>query len=464
MNDPEAEKKLEFLNRLLEKNEALRMQYNEFVSEKNTDDSVEYDLFIAEHTDDFITLLENLDLHDPDWENYIPRHSGYVEDWEVMEHLAEEMVGEVSEGIRDEIIGYFEEGRTDLAMLCLVSATDAFLRAEIDEDGGVFFDTDGLRDQEIKQLHAYVTGYLDTIVFSNRHIFTFTKELFRHFNEHHREDEYYLRFFEPLLLAQARDRECCEYMERTISELNIPPELIPILSTTLYKALNNKEKWLETAVRVVEIDKTVARELMEEYYQRNYNDFLKTAVRLWKADKFRWELGNFIFDRINQDKSPEFYKEVLIWLTQHEKSISQYKLLRKILTDSEKEEMLQENILDHGFYTKMLKVEGRNRDILEFIKKNRDSLSFNYMIPLIFDEYPDESFQILKNKIEMALENERGRSVYRQIVEWLKLASQIEASNEKLKQLIHQLYTMKPALPALKDEMRQAGIIHVSTP
>ncbi len=465
MNTPETEKKLEFLGQLLEKNPELQNQYDAFVRENTPaqSDLTDAESYIMEQTGKLVKELEALDLDDPDWENYTPRYSGYIEEWEARRHLAEDMVTKVFDDYKTDLETCFSEGETDLALLRLVSGYDACLRANLQDAYDTLGDAKSFLIETMREHQSAVVRKMDTLVYPNRQIFSFTETLFGHFNKHHHANEDYLRFFEPLLLFLSRDRECAEQMERGIEENEIPRHHIPRLATELYKVTGNKDKWREEAENLFEADVEVARDLLADYSQSNYNDFIRVARQLWQAGRFKKELASFMFEHIDREQTPDFYKEVLIWLTSSGRTISRYKQLRDILTDKEKEIFINDHKMDFVFYTRMLQQEQRYDDILQFIQRHRDSWHLNKMLSTILEPYPKESFEILEHKILTTLETERGRSVYRQIVEWLRLAKCINHMEERTNRLIHRLYHWKPALPALKDEMRQAGIRSAGT-
>ncbi|CAN5454575.1 hypothetical protein BH23BAC3_BH23BAC3_24290 [soil metagenome] len=104
-------------------------------------------------------------------------------------------------------------------------------------------------------------------------------------------------------------------------------------------------------------------------------------------------------------------------------------------------------------------MEKRYDEILQFIRMNPDSWKFNQMILAILEPYPKESFDILKRKVLETAETERGRNVYQCIVEWLRIAQKIKGMNRQVDELAAMLYDWQQRLPALRDELRQAGFI-----
>jgi hypothetical protein len=56
------------------------------------------------------------------------------------------------------------------------------------------------------------------------------------------------------------------------------------------------------------------------------------------------------------------------------------------------------------------------------------------------------------------VERERGRHVYERIVKYLKLAARVPGKQEEVKRLAETLYNWTPRLPALREELRKAGM------
>jgi pantothenate kinase len=53
----------------------------------------------------------------------------------------------------------------------------------------------------------------------------------------------------------------------------------------------------------------------------------------------------------------------------------------------------------------------------------------------------------------------RSRSTYQKMAEWLVYSKEIEGQENRVNMLVKELYGHKPNLPALKDEIRKAGLV-----
>ena len=110
--DQEASVKIEFLLSILLKNEGLRNQFIEYCTPDNQDDerpekkNYPVNLIIG-FCRNLKDELECLDFENFDWQDYTPRHNGYIEDYEAMEYHADDQINEIftfwSEQIRIQI-------------------------------------------------------------------------------------------------------------------------------------------------------------------------------------------------------------------------------------------------------------------------------------------------------------------------------------------------------------------------
>jgi hypothetical protein len=107
----------------------------------------------------------------------------------------------------------------------------------------------------------------------------------------------------------------------------------------------------------------------------------------------------------------------------------------------------------------ILAVEELYDDIKSIVEKNNNYQDFAEIITPILDVYPESCFRKIEDMTKNTLLYERGRHIYTKISSWLKLAEEIPGFNAESQRLIQQTYTHKPNLPALKDEMRKAGLV-----
>jgi hypothetical protein len=74
--------------------------------------------------------------------------------------------------------------------------------------------------------------------------------------------------------------------------------------------------------------------------------------------------------------------------------------------------------------------------------------------------YPSECYELVVAKCGSELESgARGRYSYQQIAKWLKPLTVEKSLNEEVKAYVMHLYNSKPILPALRDELKKAGLV-----
>ena len=110
--------------------------------------------------------------------------------------------------------------------------------------------------------------------------------------------------------------------------------------------------------------------------------------------------------------------------------------------------------------------EGRQQELVEIIRKHPTHIYNSYnegnlltMISYIIASHPAESFQIIGEKVEAALESGRGRNVYAAVTKWLQRMQEIEGYQTETRLYMKALLKKHFRLRALKDEMRQGGIV-----
>ena len=205
-------------------------------------------------------------------------------------------------------------------------------------------------------------------------------------------------------------------------------------------------------------DKAVAGDVLQHYLQTSNQDFLRAARKIFYKSTFRHNFLEFIYNHINQNQAPNFYKDLLKALVDRTRNAEYYKELRELMEPEEKEAFIGAYKRNKDFYTLMLAIENRHEEILELLNREKDLWDFTSIIQRILYVYPNESYQLLRDKCLKKAEHERGRHVYERIVEYLKLAARIPGKQEEVKRLAETLYNWTPRLPALREELRKAGM------
>ena len=218
--------------------------------------------------------------------------------------------------------------------------------------------------------------------------------------------------------------------------------------------------WIDTAREFADFEVEIARQLLDKYEQTDQTeDFLQLARQMFK--QFPNYIDEYLATHLSVDAAPEFYKEVHLYLIRRTHRLDYYQAVRPHLNHLEKDTLIDAIGKTDAdlFYIKLLEAEERYAEILQRVQQRSSSdYGFDKLIEPILHVYPDKCFWILSRKCIKAIEM-RGRTVYKMIVRWLELIFQIKGHKEEADALIAQLYHHKPNLPALKDEMRRAGLV-----
>ena len=454
--------KLKFLRELLERNSGIRQQFYDYVNssgEGYTKEEITPEEHIREETESFRDDLEMLDFEEPDWENYVPRHSGYIPEYEAMEHMAEEMVDDEFKMLKMDISANLERGSIDEALFQYIGAYKACISANIFDEHEVLGDHEIYFLEKLKEIEYLLVDRLKKAVISKAKAGYFTEVLFNEYVSNHPGEEEFLKFFEPVLLALCRNRDIAGEMKRLISQYRIPTRALPQLTMQIFSLKEDQQGWLQEGEKLILRDREVAKDLLSHYLQTSNKDFIRTARKIFYESRFRDEFLDFLYRHVDKSKEPEFYKDILKTLTHQTRKAEYYKALKELMGSEEKEAFISEfKKRKPDFYTSMLAIENRHEEILELLNREHELWDFTSIIQRILHIYPDESFDLLKNKCLKKAEKERGRPVYERIVEYLKLAARIPGKQEEVKKLAETLYNWTPRLPALREELRKAGV------
>ncbi len=449
------EDKVLFLEELLEKNEPVRSQFvSRFKRETSEDPFLTKDSLLSYFEQEkagILRELESLDFVDFDWENYIPRHSGYIPDYEACTHLGEDMVEQVLSGPREEILDFVRQGKVAEGAILLAAVYQACTEAYYEEN----YAFDDTEDEFLSLFHPTYEAMLEelkSVILNDTQNLVFFDALLCQYTGFEKD----LKYFEPLLKPLVQNGKIAGEVLELLAKHQIGEENFPQLVLRIYELMDNRELWLAHARRSFGQEKELAEKLMAHYLEKGDRaNFLTTAEEVFTI--YPHTLDQYILENLDINQQRDFYKKVLRRITESGRELTAYKTLKELLSPQEKE-LFYTGIRDKVFLARIFEVENRYDRILQMVYNNPDSWDLNEMILPILPVYPTECFGVLENKISKSLANERGRSAYTRIVGWITLLGKIPGKSEKAKDIITKTYHHKPNLPALRDEMRKAGL------
>ena len=446
------EDKVLFLEELLEKNEPVRSQFlSRFRRESFSDPSLTKASLLRlfeEEKAEILNELEGLDFVDFDWENYIPRHSGYIPDYEACEYMAEVMVTEVLGKSQKKILDFIRQGRVAEGAMLLAAVYQSCTEA-------YYVENYAFEDTEEEFLNLFQPTYdemlqeVKSVIIDENQILVLFEALFTQYTGFGED----LKYFEPLLKSLIQNEKMADEVKKLLVKYRVGEEIFPQLILQIYELMGNQEHWLDHANAYFRQDKELAEKLMVYYLKEDRKKFINTAEEVFTT--YPHTFDRFILENLDINEERNFYKMLLRRITEFGKDINTYKTLKELLSPKEKE-LFYTKIWDKVFLSRIFELENSYDRILQMVYDNPDSWDLNEIILPILPVYPWECFGVLENKISQSLANDRGRRIYRRIIGWMELLRKIPGKSVKTNGIILNAYHHKPNLPALKDEMRKA--------
>lgn len=453
--------KLDFLRNALEKNEALRGQFTVLYNELNQKPTealpVNPEKVIADAAKKLKDELETLDFNNMDWREYVPRHSGYIEDYEAYQYFAEDHLDAIFNERKLEIVEEINNGQVVTAVYRLLGMYDACLNAVIPGGDDIFED---LTDTLLLDHQEIMTDSIDALgctVKSEALAMKAIEAVLNHYLENYRGMKNYLKYFEPLLLSLTETAKTASEIQNLFETSAIDDSWAPKLAMKIASFDKDPLLWREKAEEYMELDLDVAKQLLDYYRTDDPTSFRLVGLRLFR--KHPAALCDYFSELLLPEFDKEFYKEVLYYKTLRDGDIDSYNVLRDYLNEEEKTKFTDEIIFNDVYKVRVWAIEERYPEILKLVQKEAlHTWYFTEMITPILNIYPAEVFALIRIKCEDIIKLKK-RSAYKHVAEWLKMALQIIGMEESARHLIHELYHRKPALPALKEEIREAGVV-----
>jgi hypothetical protein len=459
-NAPESIK-LKFLDAIIKHNSSIKEEFMHFYQSRN-DDSVRlsYDKFrkiVSDVQAVYKHQFESVDLENPDWDNYHAPDSGYIEEWQAYQYASEQEFEAVFDRFRSNAINKIIEQQPDELMAMLIGLYEATQDAVVPDEVSSFNDVNEHLLSEHENTLKTIVEKLRLSALSENKISTAFNLFFNYCAEEYPGNEFFVAHFEPLLIALADKSDKAGDLLDLMAQWEIEKSTLPELTLFLNKKTGNSTEWLKSAQQLYQRSVPVAMELLEYYFESDKEAFTATARELFSANNFIW--AQFLQQYITPQLDKELYVKVFWKLTVSSLEITHYCKIREYLTETDFNQLLEEIKWEKVFTVKILEVEKRYNDIKTLVEKTPEIWHLAEMISPILTVYPEFCFEHLKKMATNTLQKERSRHIYERIASWLKLTEQIPGFESKHLELVQQLYNHKPNLPALKDEMRKAGVV-----
>lgn len=151
--------KLNFLFAILEHNKKLKNEFTNYVKTQGESDKTPvYEMFISvieKHEQECRNELEIIDVENPDWDNYTPSHSGYIEEWEQYQEAGEQEIEAIFRFWQNSLIDTIIGQNIETGLAILIGAYEASLNSEIDDPIDSLGDPNGFLVEQHEELMKY---------------------------------------------------------------------------------------------------------------------------------------------------------------------------------------------------------------------------------------------------------------------------------------------------------------------
>lgn len=453
--------KLKYLDAIIGQNNKLKEEFVNYVrGVEGKSEGLSYEGFVEIVQDiqsDYKDQFELVDTENPDWESYHPPYSGYIEDWEAYRYASEQEFEAIFEDFRNKAINAIIEQCPDKLIAMLIGLYEATQDADIEDEVCSFDDVnDHLLSEHKNSLNAIIKklrlgALAETKIGSAFNLFL------QYCAKEYPGNSFFPAHFEPLLIALAEKSDNPARLLDLLIQSDVDQDCMPELLLFLNKNAGNTGEWLTAAQRLYKHNHAVAKELLAHYHQSDKEKFLKTARELFDENKHLW--AEFLQHYVTPEPDRQLYVDVFRNLTVHYRDLQMYAKIRDLISETEFGELLDEINWDIVFKVKLLETEERYEEIKKIVEKYTSTNHLTEIISPIIVKYPEFCFQKIYQMVKKTLENERGRHIYVEIASWLTLSRYIPGFDAESQRLISQTYLHKPNLPALRDEMRKAGLV-----
>ena len=465
--DADSQKKLDFLKQLLAKDRDLQNQFVSFVeSPKGNLDSIagidiekiKNDVFKKLTAIDFNSAVENFNnSYDDYYNDDAPYEAAYLLITDVFDTYFSKATEYIKRGNLIDtfriVFGVYE------GMQCLPEP--------IDDEYCIFDDgfNERVSDLFSETLNTFAV-HVESVVHSNQSIMATLDLFFERFNTYEstvKTDEsairYDLKIFKSILLSFITNSDTASYLHKKIQDFDLENLSTSYVLLKIAEHTANEALWFETAETFAEFEEPITQQLLEKYKQRSsegdFNRIAKLAFGRWPQS-----FDQYLIQNMNAEN--ELYIKAFKHYVKEKYNIPFYKKLRELLGENELNQFIREISTGYKpeFYIQILEIEKRYEEILQFVQKNKDYYSFENIVRPIVSVYPDECFEIIVDKCRKALAGQkRDRGTYQNIAAWLKTIKGSGLKQTEIKAYVQTLYSFKPNLPALKDELKKAELV-----
>lgn len=455
----ETDKKLNFLEQLLQKDSYLQKQFLQFIKKEDLDEIAVVDIDnLTKEMCDKISSIDTTDI--VEGSEYYCQYDSYYNDDEIYPN---DILEDILDLYFSESAEYLQKGNMIDAFRVLLAIYELTIVPMPDiEDDYCIFDG-GLEDYISDVALDYCDKFSENI---KAIVLSYDSKkalidllMHRYFLS---EESYHLSAFESILETLIDQKDIANYLFSLIEKYSLYTGDTSLILLNIAEVIKDDELFLRTANSFAML-KGVALKLLEKY--KNINDeveFARVAKTLLESDDY-YAYSEYIAKHINKVTYEELYIkalkiEISKFFYDYKPRLDYYKLLRDYLSIDKRLKFIENFRKEDIFYISLLNVENQHEKILNFVQKLEHAYNLKELVVPIITIYPDEVFEMIKKQSDK-LVNARGRKSYQEACELLKLMQNVKEKKDELKIYVNKLYNHQPRLPALRDELVRAKLM-----
>ena len=376
--------------------------------------------------------------------------------------------GDLGSDILDEIMKpyfykieqLFEKSKFEEGVAIFLALYEVSLDEELDADEEIFFGS--VNDTLIGLIDDYEKKFLDIFEKIELNDESFFKIVDLIFLRMENDERYKIDFFNGIFEFLVTSKVRAEYLLKKLKSLDFDESEIYELLILIAHKCGDSELELSYLEKYFMQDKKLALKLLERYKDAKMDDkFYELSEKLLSLEEYEYsiEFGKMILENIDKERYKDTYIKALKKDVERDRSLDSYRKLKDYLPFDERMEFVESRVKNFDFYVKIMNDEKEYKKILDCIRDNYSFYdSFLKAVDCILDVYPKEAFEIATKKCDKLIEN-RGRRNYEIVVIILKFFKKNSSLEESISKYIDKIYRHKPALPALRDELKKSHLI-----
>lgn len=466
------QQKEHFLMDILEENDFYRDKFRTLVLGQI---DMESKTTVNEIRDKVKEDIEDFDLvnYERFYDTYNPR-SGWRDEWEILYDGARDELNEITERYEDSIRAHLDSGNIVDASKELLGLYEGISLVDEDKiDDEMEIVPDGIGGELMGDFGYFMKEFVerfrvvdkdDNAVQRISQIIVERVRYYRQNASRYNGFEYELLSFKPFLKELVCGTETAKYWDSALEQLDLKDNSTDEVQLKIAEVLKDKVTWLRAAEKNFRANPIVTQSLLDFYqHQGDTKNFIrvgKHALTTW-ADKF----DSYLYENLEKEQDPDFFDDVVFHYAKREKSIPLFDEYKKLFGQTAANAFIEKIKKEWDcklYYINLLEEEKNYPAILQYVKENVTDWDFKEIIKPILDVYPAECFKIIRGKTDKYLDNNVGRKYYVHAAQWLKLLLKIKDKEigEKAQRYFNSLFSTYNRRPALKEELRKAGIQH----